>query len=252
MRLAAAVVLAAVLSAGAAAPAGAAVADTPVPILLYPRVAAPPKGTSSALFVKPKLFARQVAALDRAGYTAVTLEQVWSHWEDGNPLPERPVVLSFDDGYADQYRYAAKILRARDWPAILFLQSSRLGVRGGLTTAQVRRMLRDGWELGGHTETHPDLTTLGPTALEAEITASRHALLSRFGSRVDFFAYPFGRFDDAVKVAVADAGYLAATTTRRGAAEPADGAFTLDRLIVNGNFSPARLLRTVGATSGRR
>ena len=127
-----------------------------------------------------------------------------------------------------------------------------MGVRGGLTTAQVRRMLRDGWELGGHTATHPDLTTLGPAALEAEITGSRRSLVSRFGSRVDFFAYPFGRFDDAVKVAVADAGYLAATTTRRGAAEPSDGAFALDRMIVNGNFSPARLLRAVGATSGRR
>jgi peptidoglycan/xylan/chitin deacetylase (PgdA/CDA1 family) len=250
MRLAA--VLAAVLSAGAAAPAGAAVSDTPVPILLYHRIAAPPKGVSGALYVKPKLFARQVAALDRAGYTAVTLEQVWSHWELGDALPEKPVVLSFDDGYADQFRYAAKTLRGRDWPAILFLQNSRLGVRGGLTTAQVRRMLRDGWELGGHTQTHPDLTTLAPAALEAEITGSRRDLVSRFGSRVDFFAYPFGRFDDAVKVAVADAGYLAATTTRRGAAEPSDGAFALDRLIVNGNFSPARLVRAVGATSGRR
>ena len=250
--LAAAAALVLVLAGVAASPAAAVERETPVPILLYHRIAVTPKGTPSALFVPPKLFARQVRALANAGYTAVTLDQVWQHWETGAALPPRPVVLSFDDGYADQFRYAAKILRARDWPAILFLQSSRLGVRGGLTTAQVRRMLRDGWELGGHTETHPDLRTLTPAALEAEVTGSRHALQSRFGSRVDFFAYPFGRFDDVVKVAVADAGYLAATTTRRGAADPSDGAFSLDRLIVNGNFSPARLLRAVGATSGRR
>jgi hypothetical protein len=66
-----------------------------------------PAGTSRALYVAPRLFARQMAALDRAGYTAVTLDRVWRAWRGGRALPRRPVVVSFDDGYANQHRSAA-------------------------------------------------------------------------------------------------------------------------------------------------
>ena len=66
------------------------------------------------------------------------------------------------------------------------------------------------------------------------------------------FAYPYGRTSPVVEAAVRDAGFTTATTTRRGAAAPDDGALALDRIIVTGRFSPARLLRTIRATSGRR
>jgi peptidoglycan/xylan/chitin deacetylase (PgdA/CDA1 family) len=226
------------------------VRETPVPILLYHHVAKAPR---DPLYVSPRLFRRHVAALERAGYTAVTLEQAWRHWEEGAPLPPKPVVLSFDDGYADQYTAAAKILRARRWPGVLNLQTGRLGTRGGLSRRQVRRMLRDGWELGAHSITHADLVGLGAERLEQEVAGSRRILRRAFpGEPVAFFCYPYGRFDDAVVAAVRAAGFAGATTTRRGAASPADGAYTLDRMVVTRSFSPARLLREVGATSGRR
>ena len=252
MRFAAAAALVALLA--AAAPAAAAQRDTPVPILVYHHVAtAPADASSRALYVPARLFARHVAALDRAGYTAVTLARAWRHWEDGTELPRRPVILSFDDGFADQYANAAPVLRARRWPGVLNLQTRRLGARGGLTRRQVRRLLLDGWELGAHTVTHVDLTTVGPEELEAEIAGSRTALRRAFpGSPLDFFCYPYGRYDSAVLAAVLAAGFTGATTTRRGAASPADGAYALDRMVVTGNFSPARLLRDIRATSGRR
>ncbi len=252
MRRAAAAALGALLA--WAAPAGAAQRETPVPILLYHHVSSPPAGASAALYVPKRLFARQVGALRRAGYTAITLERAWRHWEGAAPLPPRPVVLSFDDGFADQFANAAPVLRARRWPGVLNLQTRRLGARGGLTEVHVRRMLRDGWELGAHSVDHPDLTMVDPVSLEAEVAGSREELRRRFpGEPVDFFCYPYGRHDEAVRAAVAAAGYLGATTTRRGAAAPSDGALTLDRIVVTGNFSPARLLRSVrGATSVRR
>ncbi|HEX8122827.1 MAG TPA: polysaccharide deacetylase family protein [Solirubrobacteraceae bacterium] len=252
MRRAALAALCAALA--AAAPAAGAERETPVPILLYHHVATPPAGAASpALYVPPRLFARQVRALRQAGYTAVTLGRAWRHWQDGAPLPERAVILSFDDGYADQYSNAAVALRGLRWPGVLNLQTRRLGVAGGLTRARVRRMLRDGWELGAHSVTHPDLTTVDADALRAEVAGSREALRRAFPRQpVDFFCYPYGRHDAAVEAAVRDAGYLGATTTRRGAASPADGAYALDRMVVNGNFSPERLLRELRATSGRR
>lgn len=252
MRRAAAAAL--LLALALAAPATGAVRDTPVPILLYHHVATPPRDAPSpALYVPASLFARQVAALDRAGYTAVTLGQAWRHWEEGAQLPSRPVILSFDDGFRDQFANAAPLLRKRRWPGVLNLQSARLGARAGLSRRQVRRMLRDGWELGAHSVTHPDLTAVSPARLEEEVEESRTVLRAAFPSQpVDFFCYPFGRSNAAVEEAVRAAGFLGATTTRRGAASPADGAFALDRMVVTGNFSPARLVRAVGATSARR
>jgi peptidoglycan/xylan/chitin deacetylase (PgdA/CDA1 family) len=251
MRRAAAAALLALLA--GAAPAAAAERDTPVPILLYHRIAAPPPGESQALYVPPRLFARQVRALARAGYTAVTLAQARRHWDGGRRLPSKPVVLSFDDGFHDQYRHAARTLRARGWPGVLYLQFGRLGETGAVTRRQVRRMLRDGWELGAHSLSHADLTEVGAEQLQAEVAGSRDALRRTFPEApVDSFAYPYGRFDAAVVAAVRAAGYADATTTRRGAAEPGDGLHTLDRIVVNGRFSPARLLEAVRATSGRR
>jgi peptidoglycan/xylan/chitin deacetylase (PgdA/CDA1 family) len=228
-------------------PATAAAQETPVPILLYHHVAAK---AGDPLYVSPPRFERHMAALDRAGYTAVTLTRAWS----GRSLPRRPVVVSFDDGYADQSRNAAPVLRAKRWPGVLFLQSARLDARGGLSTAQVRRLLRDGWELGAHTVTHPDLRDVGPEQLEREVGGSRDALRRAFPAEpVDFFAYPFGRHDTDVIDAVRTAGFTGAVTTRRGLAERSDGAFTLDRHVVTGSFSARRLLRAIrGATSGRR
>src|SRR5436190_1979363 len=75
-------------------------------------------------------FARQVATLERTGYTAVTLERVWRAWRGEASLPRRPVVLSFDDGYLSQSRTAARTLRARGWPGVLNLEVDRLGVAG--------------------------------------------------------------------------------------------------------------------------
>ena len=241
------------LAALAAAAALAAPSEaTPVPVLTYHHVAE--RTPADPLYIAPRRFARHVAALDRAGYEAVTVGRVWRHWERGTPLPEKPVVLSFDDGFRDQYRNAARTLRARGWPGVLYLQSARLGASGGLTPRQVRRMLRDGWELGAHSVSHPDLTRVDAQSLGEEVAGSRAALRRAFPREpVSFFAYPYGRFDHAVVTAVQRAGFTGALTTRRGAASLwEDGPFTLDRMVITGTFTAKRLLRELGATSGRR
>ena len=173
---------------------------------------------------------------------------MWRHWRAGAPLPRRPVVVSFDDGYASQYRAAFPQLRRRGWPGVLNLQVARVGAPGGLARAQVRRMIARGWEIGAHSLTHPDLRTVEPERLEEEVAGSRAALAAEFGVAIDFFCYPFGRFDATVQAAVRAAGYKAATTTRRGLASPEDDPYALDRIIVTRNDTPRRLLRRVGAT----
>jgi peptidoglycan/xylan/chitin deacetylase (PgdA/CDA1 family) len=238
---------AALLAALLAASGSSAAGTRPVAILAYHHVAAPPHGAANpSLWVRPALFRRQVGALARAGYRAVTLERVWRSWHGGPSLPARPVVLSFDDGYASQYRSAAAALRAHGWPGVLNLQLGRLGKPGGLSSAQVRSMIARGWEIDAHSVTHPDLTKVDPRRLAAEVAGSRRAIRDAFGVDASFFAYPYGRHDAMVRHAVLAAGFLGATTVHRGLASPRQDRFALDRITVPGRMSPRALLAALG------
>jgi peptidoglycan/xylan/chitin deacetylase (PgdA/CDA1 family) len=237
----AAVAALAVLALAGGAESARAASGAPVPILMYHHISPPPAGARlPALWVQPRAFAAQVRALRRAGYRAVTLGRVWDAWNGGRPLPRRPVVLSFDDGYADQVRHALPALRSQRWPGVLNLALDFLPRMGGAPA--VRRLLGAGWEIGSHSVTHPDLTVLAPDRLREELVGSRARIRALFGVTARFFCYPFGRLNAAVVAAVRDAGYTAATTTRAGLASPRD-PFRLARLQVSREMSARALLR---------
>jgi peptidoglycan/xylan/chitin deacetylase (PgdA/CDA1 family) len=217
----------------------------PVPILAYHHVGtAPPSASNPQLWVPAARFRSQMRVLDRAGYDAVTLDRVWRAWHGDGALPAHPVVISFDDGYASQ---AATVpaLSARGWPGVLNLEVARLGARGGLTRAQVRTMIANGWEIDAHSVTHPDLRTVSAKRLEREVAGSRRAIRQIFGVAVDFFAYPYGRQNARVRAAVRRAGFLGATTVVRGLASPNADPFALGRVLVAADDSPSSVLRMV-------
>ena len=203
-----------------------------VPVLMYHVIADPPVDAAwPHLFVSPREFTAQVRWLAERGFTAVTLSDVWQNWHDREPLPARPIVFTFDDGYPSVALNALPVLAARGWPAVLNLKVGNLG-DGGLTDGQVRRLLAAGWELGAHTISHPDLTTLDDAGLEREVAGSRAAIERRFGVGVEFFCYPSGRYDERVIAAVERAGYRGATTTDFGLATVGD-PFRLKRVRVS-------------------
>jgi peptidoglycan/xylan/chitin deacetylase (PgdA/CDA1 family) len=214
-----------VLSSTAAAPSAQGAAEsrraTPVPILMYHVIGDPRAGAPyPQLYVSEREFRAQVRWLARHGYRAVTLRAVWEHWHRGKPLPRRPVVISFDDGYRSWAHAAFPALRDLNWPGVLNLAVKNLQVSGGISPKQVRRLIKAGWELDAHTVTHPDLTTLGDRELSREVAGSRRKLQRLFHVPVDFFCYPSGRYDGRVIAAVRRAGFLGATTTVEGLATP--------------------------------
>jgi peptidoglycan/xylan/chitin deacetylase (PgdA/CDA1 family) len=219
---------------------------TPVPVLMYHVIGTPPPGAPyPELFVMRRLFAAQIAMLARAGYHAVTLDRVWRAWHGRAPLPPRPIVLTFDDGYRGDYGAAMPILRRQRWPGVLNLLVANLHRRGwGLKAWMVRRMIRDGWEIDSHTLTHPDLAAVGPGRLRREVDGSRVVLRRLFRVPVRFFCYPSGAFDPAVIAAVRRAGYLGATTEIAGLAQRSQ-PYTLARVRVDGGEPPAELVRTI-------
>jgi peptidoglycan/xylan/chitin deacetylase (PgdA/CDA1 family) len=220
---------------------------TSVPVLMYHVIGTPPPAAPyPELFVSPRLFAAQIAALARAGYHAVTLDRVWQAWHGRAPLPPRPVVLTFDDGYRGDYGAAMPILHRHRWPGVLNLLVANLHRHGwGLKAWMVRRMIANGWEVDSHTLTHPDLATVGTRRLRREVRGSRAVLRRLFHVPVRFFCYPSGAFDAAVIAAVRRAGYLGATTEIAGLARRSR-PFRLARIRVAGGEPPAELLHTIG------
>jgi peptidoglycan/xylan/chitin deacetylase (PgdA/CDA1 family) len=216
---------------------------------MYHVVSAPPPGAPyPQLWVSRGRFASAMAALRRAGYNAVTLAAAVDAWRRGGPLPRRPVVITFDDGYRSDYTHAGPVLRRLGWPGVLNLELNNLRP-GDITVPEVRRLIEWGWEIDSHTITHPDLTTLGPAALRHELVGSRAEIRRRFGQPARFFCYPAGRYNATVVAAVRAAGYEAATTEDPGAGV-AGKRFTLPRVRVNDTDTAATLLarlRTIAA-----
>jgi peptidoglycan/xylan/chitin deacetylase (PgdA/CDA1 family) len=191
-----------------------------------------------------------MAWLDRHGYEAVTLNQVYNAWHGRSTLPRRPIVISFDDGYRSHYTNALPILRRLGWPGVLNLDLSNLTPSWGIRPHRVRALIAAGWEIDAHSLSHPDLTGLAARSLRREVAGAREAIQRRFGVAANFFCYPSGRFDADVVGAVQAAGFLGATTTEDGAARPAE-PFTLDRVRISLGDGAAGLARKLASTGAR-
>jgi peptidoglycan/xylan/chitin deacetylase (PgdA/CDA1 family) len=234
----------------AARPAGRAAA-APVPILVYHVINTRPAQSTAppALYVPTSEFSSQMQALKANGWHAVTLDQVQAWWTRGVSLGAgKPVVITFDNGYASQYTNALPVLKALDWVGIEDLQLSGLPPSdGGLSDAQIRGLVAAGWELDTQGASPADLTALDPGQMSAEVAAARQTLRSRYGVPVNWFSYPSGDYNATVIAAVSAAGYVGATTVNPGWASPQQDRFRLPRLVVVAGTSPAQLLAIAAA-----
>jgi peptidoglycan/xylan/chitin deacetylase (PgdA/CDA1 family) len=209
--------------------------DKPVPILMYHVINDPPgAGGLPELYVAKSDFEAQMEWLKERRYSAVTMQQVYDLWTKGVPLPRRPVVISFDDGYRSIWANALPAMKRAGMRGVLNLELAELAQtsQGGISADQVRDLQTAGWEIDSHTLTHPDLTALDDPALRRELVASRRRIRTLFKVPANFFCYPAGRYDPRVVAAVKAAGYLGATTTNLGNAGP-DQLYTLNRVRIN-------------------
>lgn len=208
-----------------------------VPVLMYHRVA--PAATAAGspypdLTVTPETFESELAWMHRAGFHPIRLERVQRALVAGAPLPPRPVVITFDDGYVDDVTTIAPALRRYRWPATFFVITGRIGQAAFLTWPQILRLDREGMDIGSHTVDHVPLPSLDPARRAYEVTESRRVLQEHLGHAVDWFAYPIGPFDAASEEAVRQAGYLLAFTTAPGSTLATQSAMAEPRVRVHG------------------
>jgi peptidoglycan/xylan/chitin deacetylase (PgdA/CDA1 family) len=193
--------------------------------------------------VRPQAFAEQMSLLRSEGWEILPLSSVRGHLDEHRPFPERAVVVTLDDGFADNYTRALPTLVRESIPATVFLTAGYLDGpelpvlrdRSGippLTWNQAAEMAEQGIELGAHTLSHASLPELDADALRHEIVGSRDLIEERTGRRPATFCYPRGRFDARVKEAVRDAGFELACTTMPGCVTPETHPFSLRRTFI--------------------
>jgi peptidoglycan/xylan/chitin deacetylase (PgdA/CDA1 family) len=226
-----------------------------VPVLMYHVINPPPAGAAfPGLYVPAGEFAAQMQALKAAGWHAVTMDQLEAYWTRGVPLgPGKPIVLTFDNGYASQYTNAMPILKRLGWVGNENIQLSGLPPsQGGLTASQVRGLLAAGWELDTQGISHADLIALDAAQLHYQVATARQLLRQRYGVPVNWFCYPSGHYNSTVIAEVKAAGFVGSTTVVPGWANRNEDPYRLPRLRVLGGTSPSALLEQIAQAQGNR
>lgn len=188
-----------------------------VPILLYHHIS--DAGPGNRYFVSPAIFQQQMKWLYDHHYQTITISQLAGLLLNGGEMPQRPVVITFDDGDADMVANALPILQQYDFKATAFLIVRWIDAKEYITSDQVEQLMKAGWEIGSHSMSHIDLTQ-NEENLSYEVRDSRTRLDQKFGLKVTSFAYPFGAIDEKVVNFTANSGYQAAvglgTTYKHG------------------------------------
>lgn len=198
------------------------------------------------LTVSTSEFEAQMTWLKENGYQTITASELVDALNGKGTLPEQPVLITFDDGYIDNYQCAFPILKKHQMKATIFLISDYISLYPNyLTWEQLLEMQAAGIEFGSHTRDHTVLTDLPPDAVDRELKDSKKVLQSRLGRPIEFFAYPCGFTNTDIKTRVKAAGYRAAFTVELGNVAPGDDIYALNRVPVFGAM-PHTMLRFSG------
>lgn len=212
-----------------------------VPILTYHSVRPYYPGITDLVkeyTVPPDIFDDQLRYLRDNGFTAITPADLVDHFVSGKALPAKPFMITLDDGWKNQFRYAFPILKKYNDPAVFYIYKNTIDKKVFLTWNDVKTLAAANMIIGDHTESHPELPKVTVLAdLQREIIGSKKWIESRLGKTIDTFAYPFGAYNDQDISVVKQAGYTSARALRGCVYQSADILFTLCGVIITGDFN---------------
>jgi len=211
-----------------------------VPILMYHRIIDIP---GDRISMPPEKFAAQMRYLRDHGFHAVSLAALHRHLAESVPLPSRPVVLTFDDGYEDNLTTALPILREYGMTGTVFVISGWVGRMNEWEAGQPRCRLmtweqlaewhRAGMEIAAHTMTHPHLPRLTDEEIAKELISCKQVIEERLGIPVNFLCYPYGDVDAGVKRITQECGYLGGVAIFENAPILRDDPYALRRVVMS-------------------
>lgn len=216
------------LAAAAAALIVLSYSNSAVPILMYHNIG--DGGPARVHAVSPETFRAQVEFLKRNGFSVISLDEFIRASASAKLLPYKCVVITFDDGYENNYRHAYPVLREAGFPATIFIPADFINQPGYITAAQANEMAASKIAVGAHGKTHAYLTSLTPEKLHDEVQVARERLEAVTGRPVRLFCYPLGEHDEQIKKWVKTAGYIGACSTNRSPHILNNDVFALNRI----------------------
>ncbi|MGW2344128.1 polysaccharide deacetylase family protein [Streptomyces sp. NPDC001661] len=227
---------------------------------MYHAVSSDPNPETRQLSVSPSQFAEQMELLADRGRTPLTTAELAGIWRGDGPLPDRPVLITFDDGYEGVHTHALASLAKHGFAATLFVSTGWLrgaydtggGLDAMLDWDQVRALAGQGVEIGGHSHTHPQLDQLDDADLEFELLRCREIVTGELGRAPVSFAYPYGHSDRRVRQAVRAAGFAQSLAVGNALATRRQGPYALRRVTVRRSTGVTEFERLVdGRAIGR-
>ncbi|GAA0728744.1 polysaccharide deacetylase family protein [Clostridium malenominatum] len=208
--------------------------DKGIPVLMYHSINYE-KGNE--LMVPKENFREQMNYLKDNGYTTLTLNELYNFFLNNKPVPEKSVVITFDDGYKDNYTNAYPILKEFNFKAVVFVITNNMNNhKNFITSEQALELDNNGIEIQSHTVNHERLSTLDYNSQLKTLKESKRFLENLLHREVSYIAYPYGAFNNSTIKAAEEAGYKMAFTTAGTWSDKSDGLYTLDRVYISSKF----------------
>lgn len=198
-------------------------------VLNYHKVA----NEHKSLSVRLADFEQHMIWLKEYGFTSITPEELYAFVTEGAELPERPVLITFDDGYEDNYTNAYPIMKRYGFKGTIFVVTGFLGKYPNyMTWAQAQELDRNGFSIESHTATHKSMTEASDEQITKELVQSRETLKEKLGKDADFIAYPTGTYNLHIAQLVKEAGYKGAFTIKYDNVSRSSNVYALERVPI--------------------
>lgn len=215
--------------------------DKGIPVLMYHSI---DYKKNNPLIMPKEQFREQMKYLKDNGYTTLTLNELFSFFENNTPVPDKSVVLTFDDGYADNYTNAFPIIKEFGFKATVFMITDTVDKSGAyLNSTQLKEMDAYGFDVESHTLDHEELSKLSYAQQLNELKKSKLFLEKLLNKQVSYIAYPVGKYNKETVKAAQEAGYKMAFTTNGTWADKTDGIYTLDRVYISAEAPKVEFIR---------
>ena len=201
---------------------------TGVPILAYHQVSE----ADDIYSVTAGQFEEQMAYLAEKGYNAISLKELFDFFDGKGNLPDKPIVITFDDGYEDNVLTALPIMEKYKMRSTVFVVPSLVGTTEYLSWEQVSEMQKHHTEIGSHTMSHVGMNEISSVDQRRELQESKTALEEHLGQPITFFAYPYGQFTAITQQLLKDTGYRGACSGITGLNNKGTDVYALKRVNI--------------------
>lgn len=204
-----------------------------IPVLYYHSV---DENAANEVTITPEKLQEQLDYINDNNYVTITMTELYDHIENNKPIPEKSILITFDDGYMNNYTEAFPMLKKLNMTATIFCVGNSLDGSYYLSKEAIKEMSDYGIDIESHTVNHVHLDTMSYDEQLLELKNSKNILEKITGKEVLSLAYPFGDYNDNTIKAAKDAGYKMGFTTKLGLSDRTDDIYKLDRIYISSSY----------------